>query len=46
MKRVGIERWINLTGDEATDLAVLREYYADKCAYDPDKAGVIGFKSV
>lgn len=45
-KRVGIERWINLTGDEAADLAVLREYYADKCAYDPDKAGVIGFKSV
>lgn len=44
-KRVGIERWIVLAGDEADDLAMLREYYADKHAYDPAKAGVIGFKS-
>ena len=43
-KRVGIERWVVLSGDEAADLAMLRAYYADKKAYDPAKAGAIEFK--
>lgn len=44
-KRVGIERWVTLTGDEAADLAMLREYYADKTACYPEKAGDIRFRS-
>ena len=43
-KRVGIERWITLSGDEATDLAVLRDYYRDKKAFDPARAGDIVFQ--
>ena len=43
-KRVGIERWVQLSGDEAADLAMLREYYGDKTAYAPEKAGVIVFR--
>ena len=44
-RRVGIERWITLSGDEAADLAVLADYYADKHAFDPAKAGTIAFKA-
>jgi hypothetical protein len=43
-KCVGVERWVTLSGDEETDLAMLREYYADKTAYYPEKAGDIRFK--
>ena len=43
-KRVGIERWITLSGDEERDLAVFREFYADKQACYPEKAGAIHFK--
>ena len=44
-KRIGIERWIDLSGDEEADLAVLRAYYADKHGRYPEKAGEIRFKS-
>lgn len=43
-KRVGIERWITLTGDEDADLATLRAYYADKAALYPADAGDIRFR--
>ena len=43
-KRMGVERWITLSGDEEADLAVLRAYYADKTAFAPEKAGDIRFK--
>lgn len=43
-KRVGVERWVTLSGDEEKDLAMLRDYYADKSAYDPEKAGDIRFR--
>jgi 1-acyl-sn-glycerol-3-phosphate acyltransferase len=43
-KCVGVERWVTLSGDEEADLAMLREYYADKTAYYPEKAGDIRFK--
>ena len=43
-KRVGIERWITLSGDEAADLAVLRECYRDIRAFDPAKAGDLVFR--
>ena len=31
------------SGDEAADLAVLRDYYQNKKAYDPARAGDIVF---
>jgi 1-acyl-sn-glycerol-3-phosphate acyltransferase len=43
-KRVGIERWITLSGNEEADLQMLREYYADKKACYPENAGDIRFK--
>ena len=43
-KLLGIERWVTLTGNEAEDLAMFREYYADKTAFDPQKAGDIRFR--
>lgn len=43
-KRVGIEQWIMLSGDEAADLALLQAFYQDKKAFDPAKAGNIHFR--
>lgn len=43
-KRVGIEQWIELSGDEAADLALLQAFYRDKKAFDPGKAGDIRFR--
>lgn len=43
-KRLGVERWIMLSGDEEQDLALLRAYYVDKAALYPEKAGDIRFK--
>ena len=43
-KRVGIERWITLSGDEQADLAQLRAYYADKIPLYPEKAGEFRFR--
>ena len=43
-KRLGVERWITLSGDEEADLVLIRAYYADKCGLYPDKAGEICFK--
>lgn len=44
-KRLGVERWVTLSGDEETDLETFRAYYADKTAFAPEKAGDIRFKS-
>ena len=44
-KCAGIDRWVQLSGDEATDLALLRAYYADKVGLYPEKAGDIRFKN-
>lgn len=43
-RRIGVERWISLSGDEETDLALFRTYYADKTGRYPEKAGDIRFK--
>lgn len=43
-KRLGIERWITLSGDRTADLAVIAAFYADKSGLRPDKAGDIRFK--
>ena len=44
-KRVGVERWISLSGNEAADLALIRAYYAGVRARHPQLAGEIRFKS-
>jgi len=43
-RTLGIERWIELSGDEAADLETLRAYYAGKRARHPEQAGEIRFK--
>jgi hypothetical protein len=43
-KHVGIDRYVRMTGDEARDLAVLREFYADKLARKPANAGGFRFR--
>ncbi|MBS1229056.1 MAG: phospholipid/glycerol acyltransferase [Proteobacteria bacterium] len=43
-KRLGVERWITLSGDEKRDLALIGAYYADKAGLYPDKAGDIRFR--
>ena len=43
-KRIGVERWVSLSGNEEADLALFRTFYADKTARYPDKAGDIRFK--
>jgi 1-acyl-sn-glycerol-3-phosphate acyltransferase len=42
-KRLGVERWITLSGDEEADLAMIRAYYAGITARYPEKAGEIRF---
>ena len=44
-KRVGVDRWVTLSGDEAADLATFRDYYAGKIPRYPEKAGEIRFKA-
>ena len=43
-KRVGIDRWIRLSGNEEEDLAIFRTYYADKTGRYPEKSGDIRFR--
>ena len=42
-RKVGVERWIALTGDEEADLAVIRAYYAGVTGRYPAQAGDIRF---
>lgn len=43
-KRLGIECWIELTGDPAVDLAAIGAFYADKTARYPEQAGPVRFR--
>jgi 1-acyl-sn-glycerol-3-phosphate acyltransferase len=43
-RRVGIETYVRMTGDEERDLQMLREYYADKRARTPEASGAIRFR--
>lgn len=43
-RRVGIERWVTLSGDEEKDLSLFREVYADKTGRYPEQAGDIRFR--
>ena len=42
-KRVGVERWVRLTGNEESALALFRDYYAGITPRYPGKAGEIRF---
>ncbi len=43
-RTVGVERWIELSGDEAADLAVLREAYAGRVGRHPAQASELRFR--
>jgi 1-acyl-sn-glycerol-3-phosphate acyltransferase len=44
-KRIGVERFIMLSGDIEKDLQTLREYYADKVGLHPQLASTIAFRT-
>jgi 1-acyl-sn-glycerol-3-phosphate acyltransferase len=43
-RRVGVDTYVTFTGDEARDLATLREYYASKRGRRPAFEGAIAFR--
>lgn len=43
-KRIGLERWVELSGDAAADLALIAAGYADARGRYPDQAAPIRFK--
>jgi 1-acyl-sn-glycerol-3-phosphate acyltransferase len=44
-RRIGVRDFVTMTGDEATDLARLRAFYADKVGRYPALASTIAFQS-
>jgi hypothetical protein len=42
-RRLGIAEWQQLSGDPERDLALFRDFYADKTALRPEHAGEIRF---
>jgi hypothetical protein len=44
-RRVGIDVYVRMSGDELRDLETLRAYYADKRARVPAQAGALRFRS-
>jgi 1-acyl-sn-glycerol-3-phosphate acyltransferase len=44
-RRIALEDYVRMTGDEARDLATLRDFYADKRGRHPAKAGDIRFRT-
>ena len=43
-RTVGVDTYLTFTGNEATDLASLRDYYAQKRGKHPELAGTIAFR--
>jgi 1-acyl-sn-glycerol-3-phosphate acyltransferase len=43
-RQVGIDQYVRMTGDEEKDLATLRDFYADKTARVPERAGKLAFR--
>jgi 1-acyl-sn-glycerol-3-phosphate acyltransferase len=43
-RTVGVDTYVTLTGDEEKDLAVMRDFYADKTGRHPERAGEIRLK--
>jgi hypothetical protein len=44
-QRIGVERFIMLSGEVEKDLETLREYYPDKVGFHPQFAGAIAFRA-
>jgi 1-acyl-sn-glycerol-3-phosphate acyltransferase len=44
-KRVGVRDFVRMSGEEARDLALLREFYADKVGRFPERASTMAFRS-
>ena len=44
-KRIGVERFMTLSGDVESDLALMRSYYADKVGRHPHQASAIAFRA-
>lgn len=44
-KRVGVRDFVRMSGDEARDLVLLREFYADKVGRYPERASTMVFRS-
>lgn len=44
-KRIGIDTWLELSGDPATDMARIAAFYADKRGFHPDKAGPVRLRA-
>jgi 1-acyl-sn-glycerol-3-phosphate acyltransferase len=43
-RRIGVRKFVTLSGDEARDLALLEDYYADKTGRFPQRASTIAFR--
>ena len=43
-RRIGVERFITLSGNVARDLDLIRNYYADKVGRHPQQASAIAFR--
>jgi 1-acyl-sn-glycerol-3-phosphate acyltransferase len=44
-RRIGVKDFVMMSGDEARDLAMLSEFYADKCGRHPQLASTIAFRA-
>ena len=44
-RRIGVERFVTLSGDIEADLALMRAYYADKVGRYPRQASAIAFRA-
>jgi len=43
-REIGVTRFVQMSGDQPRDLAMLRDYYADKVGRHPEQASTIAFK--
>jgi 1-acyl-sn-glycerol-3-phosphate acyltransferase len=44
-RHIGIDRYVRMSGDEAQDLALLRDYYGDKRGRIPSQQGDLRFRA-
>ncbi|HMV55532.1 MAG TPA: lysophospholipid acyltransferase family protein [Rhodocyclaceae bacterium] len=44
-RRVGIDTWLELSGDADADMARIAAFYADKRGFHPEKAGPVRFRA-
>lgn len=44
-RRIGIDTWLELSGDVDADMARIAAFYADKRGFHPEKAGPVRFRT-